>query len=81
MKRSPQREILAYMAQGGRLTVIRAERLFSTTELRRIVSRLRKRGFTVCADRQTGVTKDGRRTQYNEYYMPPYREGMPAIGK
>jgi hypothetical protein len=44
MVRNPQREILAYLLAGGRLTVQKASRLFETTELRKIVSRLRRLG-------------------------------------
>ena len=42
MKHDPQNKILAYLKAGGRLTVRKAERLYHTTELRRIISRLRK---------------------------------------
>ena len=70
MIQNPQREILSYMQRGGRLTVQRAGKMFNTTELRRIVSRLRKSGYTVCADRQHGMTEDGRAVSFNEYYIP-----------
>lgn len=69
MVRNPQREILAYLLAGGRLTVQKAIQMFDTTELRRIVSRLRDRGFPVIADRQCGETKTGRRVWFNEYRM------------
>ena len=39
---TPQKEILEYFRVGRELTVIHALRLFHTTELRRIVSRLNK---------------------------------------
>lgn len=55
---------------GGKLTVRKAERLYHTTELRRIISRLRKMGYSICSNRQKAVTEDGRPTQFNEYYMP-----------
>ena len=66
----PQANVLSYLKQGGRLTVRKAERLFYTTELRRIVSRLRKMGYSICSTKQKAVTEDGRPTQFNEYYMP-----------
>lgn len=69
MARNPQREILAYLLGGGRLTVQKAIRLFDTTELRRIVSRLKDRGFPVVSEKQYGETKTGRRVQYNEYFI------------
>lgn len=69
MARNPQREILAYLLAGGRLTVQKAIQMFDTTELRRIVSRLKDRGFPVVADKQYGETKTGRRVWFNEYRM------------
>lgn len=70
MKHDPQNKILAYLKAGGRLTVRKAERLYHTTELRRIISRLRKMGYSICSNKQKAVTEDGRPTQFNEYYMP-----------
>lgn len=70
MKHNPQTKILAYLVVGGRLTVRKAERLFHTTELRRIVSRLRRKGYTISSDKLSAVTEDGRPTRFNEYYMP-----------
>lgn len=69
MTHDPQNKILAYLKQGGRLTVQKAIHLFSTTELRRIVSRLRKRGYPIADRRLNAVTSDGRQTQFKEYYM------------
>lgn len=69
MIRNPQREILAYFLGGGKLTVQKAIRMFETTELRRIVSRLKDRGFPVVAETQYDTTKTGRRVRFNEYYM------------
>ncbi len=65
----PKRDILNYFQSGGRLTVNKAIRLFHTTELRKVVSRLRKEGWTICADRRSDETKDGRKVIYNEYYL------------
>ena len=62
--------IKGYLKAGGRLTVRKAERLYHTTELRRIISRLRKMGYSICSNKQKAVTEDGRPTQFNEYYMP-----------
>ena len=70
MKHDPQTKILTYLVVGGRLTVRKAERLFHTTELRRIVSRLRRKGYTISSDKLSAVTEDGRPTRFNEYYMP-----------
>lgn len=70
MRHTPQTQILSFLMNGGMLTVTRAQRLFHTTELRRIVSRLRKKGYPICAERQSGMTKDGRAIRYKEYYIP-----------
>lgn len=69
MKHDPQNKILTYLKAGGRLTVRKAERLYHTTKLRRIISRLRKMGYSICSNKQKAVTEDGRPTQFNEYYM------------
>lgn len=55
MTHDPQSKILAYLKAGGKLTVRKAERLYHTTELRRIISRLRKMGYSICSNRQKAV--------------------------
>lgn len=65
----PKRDILAYLQSGGRLTVNKAIRLFHTTELRKVVSRLRREGWSIAADRRYDKTEDGRAVTYNEYYL------------
>lgn len=65
----PQRDILAYLQSGGRLTVNKAQRLFHTTELRKVISRLRKSGWAICSDRRNDKTEDGRKVTFNEYYL------------
>jgi len=37
-----QRQILEYLKNGGELTVLKSLELFKTTELRRVISRLRE---------------------------------------
>jgi hypothetical protein len=69
MVRNPQREILAYLMAGGRLTVQKASRLFETTELRKIVSRLRRRGQPIEDVMHYDTTRTGRRVWFNEYRM------------
>ena len=56
----PKRDSLAYLQSGGRLTVNKAQRLFHTTELRKVVSRLRREGWAILADRRNDKTEDGR---------------------
>lgn len=67
----PQRDILAYFQQGGRLTVIRAIQMFHTTELRRIVCRLRKMGYPIVSKQMSDTTQDGRIVTFKEYYLAP----------
>jgi hypothetical protein len=64
----PKQDILAYLQNGGRLTVNKALRLFHTTELRKIVSRLRREGHSIRATRCDDTTVDGRKVFFNEYY-------------
>ena len=65
----PQSKILTYLKQGGRLTVQKAIHLFSTTELRRIVSRLRKRGYPIRDRKLSAILSDGRQASFKEYYL------------
>lgn len=66
----PQNQILAYLKQGGRLTVNTALTLFRTTELRKVVSRLKRKGHDIRARWVSGTaTPDGRPTPHKEYYM------------
>lgn len=67
---TPQNAILESLKRGERLTVQKAYRLFHTTELRKIVSRLRKVGHTICANKIHDRSAEGRNVTYNEYYMP-----------
>ena len=76
MKHDPQNKILAYLQAGGRLTVRKAERLYHTTELRRIISRLRKMGYSICSNKQKAVTEDGRPTQFTSTIC--HRSRIPA---
>lgn len=62
-------EILAYFQQGGKLSTQKAFRMFHTTELRKIVSRLRRVGFPIKATRMQEVKADGKIVTYNEYYL------------
>lgn len=66
---NPQSCVLSYLSQGGRLTVRKAERLFHTTELRRIISRLRRKGYVICDTTVHTLTADGRYTSFKEYYL------------
>lgn len=64
-----QHEILFALLAGERLTVQKAFRLFHTTELRKIVSRLRRRGYDIRSERKYRETEDNRRVTYNEYFL------------
>lgn len=61
MKHDPQNKILAYLKAGGRLTVRKAERLYHTTELRRIISRLRKWDIPFARTNRRPLRKTGGR--------------------
>ncbi len=65
----PTTRILAYLLAGGRLTVQKASRLFETTELRKIVSRLRRRGQPIEDVMHYDTTRTGRRVQFKEYFI------------
>ena len=58
-----------YLLAGGRLTVQKASRLFETTELRKIVSRLRRRGQPIEDVMHYDTTRTGRRVQFKEYFI------------
>jgi biotin operon repressor len=64
-----QYEILFALMSGERLSVQKAFRLFHTTELRKVVSRLRRRGYDIRSEKRAGQTLDGRTVTYNEYYL------------
>lgn len=64
-----QYEILFALMSGERLSVQKAFRLFHTTELRKVISRLRRRGHDIRSEKRTGLTYDGRQVTYNEYYL------------
>lgn len=64
-----QHDILAAFERGERLTVQKAFRLFHTTELRKVVSRLRREGYDIRSTRCDDTTVDGRKVTYNEYYL------------
>ncbi|MBR3912574.1 MAG: hypothetical protein IKJ48_07935 [Alistipes sp.] len=64
-----QHDILAAFQRGERLTVQKAFRLFHTTELRKIVSRLRRRGYDIRSNVMSDETADGRKVRFNEYFL------------
>lgn len=64
-----QYEILFALMSGERLSVQKAFRLFHTTELRKVVSRLRRRGYDIRSEKRTKQSLDGRQVTYNEYFL------------
>lgn len=64
----PLYQVLFALLAGEKLTVQKAFRLFHTTELRKIVSRLRRRGYDI-KDRMLSAETDGRTSHFKEYYM------------
>lgn len=69
MRTDPQREILAYLLKGGRLTVKTAWKKFGTSEFRRIVSRLKKKGYKFGSRWMEGTTPDGRQVRFKEHFL------------
>lgn len=66
----PQNLILAYLQKGGKLTVNTALSLFRTTELRKVVSRLKRKGHPIRTRWVTDTaTPNGRPTPHKEYFM------------
>lgn len=68
--REPQACIRDYLAKGGTLTVQQAFRMFHTTELRKVITRLKRQGYRIM-DRWTSSYNDadGRTSRYKVYYM------------
>lgn len=60
-------KVTAYLLNGGTLTVKSCWMMFGTTEMRKIASRLRKRGHKVATREVTGTANDGREVRFNEY--------------
>jgi hypothetical protein len=61
-KTDPQNEILKHFQRGDSLTVLEALKLYHTTELRRVVSRLKKQGFNIISEPVKGQN-------YNKYEL------------
>ena len=62
---TPQKQVLEYLKTGKDLTVCSCRELFHTTELRRIVSRLRQDGHNI-----TGfMTKDLDGHRFKRYFL------------
>lgn len=53
----PQKSVAAYLKEGKSLTVLECWVLFKTTELRRIVSRLKREGMAIVAAWEYGPNK------------------------
>lgn len=60
-------KVTAYLLNGGTLTVKSCWMMFGTTEMRKIASRLRKRGHKVATREVTDTANDGREVRFNEY--------------
>lgn len=60
-------KVTSYLLSGNALTVKSCWAKFGTTELRKIASRLRKRGHKVETRQLTDILPDGRPVKFNEY--------------
>lgn len=56
-----------YLLEGNALTVKTCWVKFGTTEMRKIASRLRRRGHNVVTRQLTDRLADGREVKFNEY--------------
>lgn len=65
---APQNAILAHLLGGGRLTVNKALSMFRTTELRKVVSRLKRAGHDIRSVWRDDVA-DGRKVRFKEYFL------------
>lgn len=65
----PQRNVLAYLLKGGELTVQTALRKFHTTELRKIVCRLKRKGHDIRTRWVQDATAEGRQIRYKAYFL------------
>lgn len=67
-----QGAILAHFERGGALTVLDALRLYHTTELRRIVSRLKNAGYDIQSSHDDGCN-------YKRYFLQQEQQCRMAI--
>ena len=67
MNNSIINNVTKYLLDGNALTVKTCWIKFETTEMRKIASRLRKRGFNVVTKQMTDTSADGREVRFNEY--------------
>jgi hypothetical protein len=65
MRTEKQAAVLAYLQTGGSLTVIECINRFHSTELRRVISRLRKAGHRIADTFENA--DDG--AMYKRYYL------------
>ena len=73
---TPQSEVLEYLKSGYSLTVLSCWQIFHTTELRRIVSRLKKEGHKI-----TGTMQELNGRRFKSYkYAAACRELAKVIG-
>lgn len=67
MTNSIMTKVQNYLLEGNSLTVKTCWMKFGTTEMRKIASRLRRRGFNVVTKQMTDTLTDGREVRFNEY--------------
>lgn len=61
-----QNEIAQYLWNGGTLSVLKALHLFHTTELRKIVSRLKRKGMNIVSELVENLDTGD---HYKEYWI------------
>lgn len=69
MKDHKIKRILQHFQEGAELTVVEAIRLFHTTELRRVVTELRRRGHDIQSRWCEDVCGDGSVSRFKVYFL------------
>lgn len=62
-------QVKKHFVNGGTLTVKTCWVKFGTTELRKIVSRLRRKGFNIESKQLTDTLPNGKEVRFNEYRL------------
>lgn len=64
---SDEQRILRHLERYGKITVKECQEIIGTTECRKYISNLRKKGIPITANRVDGTNRYGEAVHYNEY--------------
>lgn len=62
-------KVLDYLAENKSITVQECIKKIGTTELRKIISNLKEKGFIICDIWEKGVNRYGDSTRYKRYFI------------